>query len=298
MSRSRHYLVQHPRPPGPPSSRCTALGLEYDLDQNTISLPPEKVSALLDSLHDWQSRKFASEKDLCSLAGRLVYAASVVASGRLFLNRVLATKRRATTLGSPIILDSAFFDDISWWIDAIKSRNGITFLDFVSSSHIAKDASSNGWFGGLPGIGIFNFSKNEFIACSPPAHLCHLDIADLELLAHVIAGNLWGPEWDGQQITGETDSSTCFYLLQNGRTRHQIRLEMSRHFASSQVRFNFKWQTQWISTHLNVLPDALSRWGDPKYHRIFHDECAHLGIRNPVQRTISPEMFNFSSNFS
>ena len=73
---------------------------------------------------------------------------------------------------------------------------------------------------------------------------------------------------------------------------------MSRHFASTQVKFDFKWKTQWISTHLNVLPDALSRWGDPKYHRIFFDECARLGIVNPKQRPVSPEMFDFYSNFS
>ena len=68
---------------------------------------------------------------------------------------------------------------------------------------------------------------------------------------------------------------------------------MSRHFATSQVRHNFKWQTKWLSTHANVLPDALSRWGDAKYHKIFFDECARLGIHNPVQLTISPEMFKF-----
>ena len=81
----------------PPSSHCTALGLEYNLEANTISLPPDKVSSILKLLHDWRSRESASEKDLCSLAGKHVYAAGVIASGRLFLNRVLATKRIATS---------------------------------------------------------------------------------------------------------------------------------------------------------------------------------------------------------
>ena len=62
--------------------------------------------------------------------------------------------------------------------------------------------------------------------------------------------------------------------------------------------FNFKWQTKWISTHLNVLPDALSRWGDPKYHHVFFAECARLGIVDPKQRSVSPEMFDFNSDFS
>ena len=277
----------------PPSSRCTALGLEYDLDLNTISLPADKVSSLLEMLHAWLSKESASEKELASFAGRLIYAAGVISSGRLFLNRVLATKRRATSSGLNIILDEAFFDDVRWWISAINLRNGVTFLEFAATTHIAMDASSDGWTDGLPGIGIFNFTAKEFVTCPPPPHLQHLHIADLELLAHVLAGNLWGPSWSTHKITGETDSSACFYLLQNGRTRHQVRLEMSRHFSTTQVRHNFKWKTQWISTHLNVLPDALSRWGDPKYRKIFQEHCKKLGIHQPVQRHVTPEMFTF-----
>ena len=69
---------------------------------------------------------------------------------------------------------------------------------------------------------------------------------------------------------------------------------MSRHFATSQVKFGFKWQTRWISTHLNVLPDALSRWGSAKYRQIFADHCTKLGIVNPVQLHVSPDMFKFN----
>ena len=289
----RHSLSLTPVHLVPPSSRCTALGLEYDLEANTIALPPDKVSSILKLLEDWRSRESASEKDLCSLAGKLVYAAGVISSGRLFLNRVLATKRRATSSGLHIILDATFFADIDWWIEAISLRNGITFLESASTTHIAKDASSDGWYGGLPGIGIFNFSTNEYVACTPPPLFRDWIIADLELLAHVLAGNIWGSSWSGHVVTGETDSSACFYLLQNGRTRHQNRLEMSRHFATTQVRNNFQWKTKWISTHLNILPDALSRWGDPKYHKVFHDHCHLLGIVNPVQLHVSPEMFSF-----
>ena len=288
MSNTPGHLV-------PPSSSCTALGLQYDLEANTISLPASKVTALLSTLHAWRSKSQVTEKQLCSLAGRLVYAAGVITSGRLFLNRVLATKRRASTSGLDVILDAAFFEDINWWIDAIQLRNGVSFLEFSATTHVAKDASSDGWYEGLPGIGIFNFSNNEFVSCTPPPHLQSLIIADLELLAHVVAGNLWGPSWNGHQVTGETDSAACFYLLKNGRTRHQIRLQMSRHFATLQVEHNFKWETKWISTHLNVLPDALSRWGDPKYRKIFSDHFSKLGINNPVQRHVTPEMFYFET---
>ena len=276
----------------PPSAVCTALGLEYNLDKNTVRLPRDKLFALIDLLSSWMSRSEASEKNLCSLAGKLINAAAVVASGRLFTNRILATKRRATGLDVPVILDSAFKDDIAWWLEALHLRNGITFLEHHSTVHIAKDASSNGWYNELPGIGVYNFSNHEYIACTPPEHLRHLIIADLELLAHVLAANVWGSSWNGHQVTGETDSSACFYLLQNGRTRHEIRLKMSRFFASSQVKNCFRWKTQWIATEENVLPDALSRLGSKKYRDLFQAHCDKLG-GIPRQRHVHPEMFNF-----
>ena len=68
---------------------------------------------------------------------------------------------------------------------------------------------------------------------------------------------------------------------------------MSRHFATSQVKFGFKWETAWIPTEENVLPDALSRWSDEKYQSVFKEHCAKLGIRNPTRRQVSPEMFKF-----
>ena len=48
----------------PPSSSCTALGLHYDLEANTISLPSSKVTALLSTLHAWRSKTQVTEKQL------------------------------------------------------------------------------------------------------------------------------------------------------------------------------------------------------------------------------------------
>lgn len=55
----------------PPSTRCTALDLEYNLELINISLPVEKVTAMLDTLHEWMARRYATEKDLCGFGRRL-----------------------------------------------------------------------------------------------------------------------------------------------------------------------------------------------------------------------------------
>ena len=154
------------------------------------------------------------------------------------------------------------------------------------------DASTDGWYFDLPGIGIYNFSNHQYVSCTPPDHLRHLPIADLELLAHIVTANVWGAEWNGAHVEGFTDSSACFYLLSNGKSRYDIRLRMARFFAMCQVKLEFHWKTNWISTLENILPDALSRIGSEKYRQIFKTHSDNLGDI-PRERLVSPDMFNF-----
>ena len=82
----------HIPPPGPV---CIALDLQYDVDSSTISLPEDKVVAFTTLLKEWLDRPKATEKELASLPGKLLKAANGVFAGRLFPNRVLATKRQS-----------------------------------------------------------------------------------------------------------------------------------------------------------------------------------------------------------
>ena len=91
---------------------------------------------------------------------------------------------------------------------------------------------------------------------------------------------------------GKTDNRVSFYLFSNGRARDELRLHMARFVASQQVEHEFVWVPEWIPTHLNVLPDALSRLADPKYQRIFDEECARLGL-HPKRVKLLPEHFEF-----
>ena len=45
----------------PPAATCIALGLLYDLDNNIVSFPEPKLSALLKTIDDWLAKSHASE---------------------------------------------------------------------------------------------------------------------------------------------------------------------------------------------------------------------------------------------
>ena len=96
----------------------------------------DKVDALTEILAEWIRKTITTEHELAVLAGKLLFASQVISSGRLFLNRCLATKRRAAGHNGPIMLDSDFMADIRWWQSAIQLRNGISFLVPQATIHI------------------------------------------------------------------------------------------------------------------------------------------------------------------
>ena len=285
-------ISQTPGHVSPPSTECECLGILYDTERNTMQLPKDKVDALTDLLKVWVTKQTASEHELAVLCGRLLYASGVIFAGRLFLNRCLATKRRASRHTKPITLDEDFWADIKWWQAAIALRNGISFLVPDSSIHITLDASTNGFYGGLPGLGAYNHSTHQYFSAAPTPEYRDLCIADLELITHVVAVNMWGSEWKGAEITIHTDNQACWHLLRNGRSRDDQRLHMSRNVATNQIVNQWRLVSEWIPTSENTLADALSRVADRNQREKFQDHCDRLG-GIPRQRHVNPEMFKF-----
>ena len=285
-------ISQTPGHVSPPSAQCECLGILYDTDKNIMQLPQDKVDDLTEILSEWVRKTITTEHELAVLSGKLLFASQVIPSGRLFLNRCLATKRRAARHGGPIMLDSDFMSDIRWWQSAVVSRNGVCFLVPDATIHISLDASTDGWFQGKPGLGAYNHANHEYFAVTPPDEFSELTIADLELLAHVVSIHLWGSSWAGCEVAIHTDNQACWYLLTNGRSREDLRLRMSRTIATSGVESQFRLISKWIPTTENTLADALSRFGDPAQRAKFKEHCDQLaGI--PRQRDIRTQHFGF-----
>ena len=262
----------------PPATRCVALGLLYNLEDNTVSLPSEKVASMLSMLDDWIAATYATDRQLASLVGHLLYAANCIRSGHLLSSRVLATKRLAASINRPVLVDEACKADFCWWKAAISMRKRVSFLEHNSDIVVAMDASGNGWHK------VCRVLRDSTSPCrntgAAPCRiiLSSFDICDLETVCHVVSCHICGHTWNKKQILGQMDNQILFYLFTNGRARNELRLKMARFVASEQVRHKFIWKRQWIPTETNILPDALSRLGNLKYKDIFIQECERLGL--------------------
>ena len=150
--------------------------------------------------------------------------------------------------------------------------------------------STDGWWGGTPGLGGVNFFTGQFFKMGVPTEMESCPICDLELAAHVLCALIWGHEWSGLDIWGLTDSEPCEFFLKNGRSRSNRRLQMGRTFASLQLWGNFVWHPDGVRSVANVLPDCASRWRQAERRETFWRTCRDLNI-NPVERSITAEMF-------
>jgi hypothetical protein len=277
----------------PPSSVFIGLGIQFDIEANTISIPPHKLQEIMDVLLAWRFKLEANLRELQSLLGKLLFACKVIRSGRLMLSRMLATLRRAYLQGAVVRLDENFRLDLEWWLACISDWNGVSYLEFSDHSlTISLDASTDGAMGGGPGIGGFNWATNQWFKCSPPVDMAEWHISDLELLAHVVACHLWAPEWSGRKIWGLTDSEPAELLLRHGRSRINRRLAMARFVSSSEHKFDFMWISGPIRSKDNILADCASRWRDPERRETFWQTCLDLGIV-PSEVSVDLHMFSF-----
>ena len=268
------------------------LGILVDLDSNTLSIPHDKLEKGLLLLQDWMLRTQATLKMLRQLLGVLLHLSRVVRPGRLFLGRMLATLRRAQRLDRMVTLDRNFQLDVEWWVRNIRPWNGVSFLEFTDfNNKITLDASSNGYWNGRPGVGGFNYIRNEFFRCTIPDTLMWMEIADLELLAHLLAARLWGYSWRGLQIHGKTDSTPCEYLLRNGKSRVDHRLQMARVFSELQFQYQFIWIPDGIRSKANVYADCLSRWASKERRDTFFSLLEKEGRSRSKQVHVLPHHF-------
>ena len=281
----------------PPANEFVGLGVLFNLAKNTASLPAEKVSKTRKLIDLWMEKTDASLRELQKIIGSLMHCAKVVRSGRLHTNRMLDTLRRAYHI--PVVpLDSCFKADLEWWKDALVNWNGISTLAFTSHvNNIALDASTNGGIGGSPGLGGVNFRHKQFFHCNVPAHLLPMHINELELITHLVCVHLWAGMFSGTEVKGETDNESCRIFLNGGKSRVDDRLRMSRTLTHFEHVFDFKWISHRVTTHDNVLPDCLSRWGMPGMQELFWSQANSLGLADMVEVHVLDYFFDIDFRF-
>ncbi len=236
-----------------PCQDLVFLGIRINLADRVLSLPDDKLAALLSLLKEFSSRTSAIKRQIESLAGHLNFACKVVRGGRTFLHRIITLMNTVDDHNAEVELDDEFRLDVQWWLDFASEWNGkAVMLDPhpIDSRRFSVDASNRA---------VCAIFDNEFIIFEHDDITSSWHINDKECFGVFIAALRWGHLWQNCHIVVESDNSTTVAAINSGSCRSKNIMHMLRKLFGISARFNFHITAKHVPGILNTLADAGSR---------------------------------------
>ena len=143
-------------------SRIVFLGVDFDTQKLTMSVPGDKVQEIRSDLQMWVKRTTATRRELQSIIGKLFWVSKMVKHSRSFISRLLQQLRdiHGTTENKKVPLSPECKKDLTWWSMYLRTFNGVSAivndedsqqpLEFLMKSSFKVYAGdANLWGGGM-----------------------------------------------------------------------------------------------------------------------------------------------------
>ena len=253
-----------------PSTTMVFLGVHFDTDKMTMSVPQEKLQELRSDLEVWRRKSTAVRRDLQSLLGKLFWVSRVVRHSRPFMGRLLQQLRdmRDLTCSKKVPLSIDSRRDILWWSVYLRHFNGVTAifntddillsLDelMVSPCKVyAGDATlwgGGGWYGSQ----YWSMEFPDFLK-SP-----EIPVHTKEFWVLIASCRLWGDDWAGSTIYLFCDNDAVIDCIIYQKPRDPDLLSLLREFLYLVCMKKFVPIARKIDTKANYLADHISRCYD------------------------------------
>lgn len=235
----------------PPARTVEWLGINIDSANMTISIPPHKVQETLRVVNKYRARRSMTRKDLQSLIGRLIHIAKCVSPARLFVSRLLDALRETKT--KYIKISTQMKEDLEWFAEFCVGWNGIALIPPSDPDiTIAVDAS-------LTGVGASD-GVHAYAAQIAPDDKIIRNISEIEAINIAIAlHSFLDASYIGAHIRLLCDNAASVQVMQTGKGRNKVMIQVARYVWMLQAKFNFTISYDHIMGKDNKLADALSR---------------------------------------
>ena len=150
----------------PPSTRITCLGIDINIDNNTMSIAQDKVDEIYNECLAVSNKTVLSKQAFQSLLGKLIYIQKCVKPSRIFINRILHLFR-SNSHSRKIQLTPDFHKDIQWFLEFLPSFNGISYIHKPS----VDDSQSSFWMPVLQA-----WVQYGGVGCMPPLYTAVLTL--------------------------------------------------------------------------------------------------------------------------
>ena len=250
-----------------PSTLCKYLGILINSEEQTLSLPNDKLNKLHRELKFWSNRKTSTHKQMQILCGILNYCCKVIRGGRIYMHHMIKLLRLFNH-STRITLPAEFFDDLSWWREFSVRFNGeADFFDPVYNTHeLFTDACLTG-IGGHNDVDYFTgslhpseyddlyyYATNEYSykVFVPISHYTNINV--LELVAVLVAINRWE-----SRILINCDNLQVCYMLTKDRSSNDLANNILKSIFWWCVSNNTYISPCYLPSSANGRADTLSR---------------------------------------
>lgn len=258
-----------------PSTALTFLGIYVDCHHFELRLPAEKLTRLQDMVQTWAGRRSCTRKELESLIGHLVHAATVIPQGRVFLRQLFALLSLDRAHHHYLRLNAGTRADLEWWKVFLCEWNGTSFFPTtIPSIEVVSDAS------GVFGCGAFSIPHGWF-QLQWPADWQSISITVKELVPIVIAAALWGHQWSRKCICFRSDNMAVVDLLRSCSSQEALLMHLLRCLTFYSAFFRFQFRAAHVPGIHNSAADAISR-NNISLFLSFHPQSQYVPVSQSV----------------
>lgn len=242
-----------------PTTKLVFLGLEIDSVKQLISVPPAKLSAIVEKVKAAAIAKFLTLKKLQSLIGSLSFICRAIPPGRAFLRRLIDLTMGERRPWRKITLSKGAKSDLSMWLVFLRDFNGrAIFPDQYwmedKDMQLFTDASGSVGFGG--------FFRGKWFNGRWPSGLSggRKNIAWKEFFPILVAVVLWGESLSGRRIIIRSDNESVVAIINKQSSRCPEVMKLLRFFILQCLKLNILFAARHIAGKDNDIADALSRF--------------------------------------
>ena len=250
-----------------PATKMTYLGVQFDSEAMTMSVPPAKLTEIKSEIRLWLRRTTICKKELQSLLGKLFWVAKVVIHSRVFMGRLLNQLRIIHGLPDhkKVKLLDESRKDILWWAEYLEKFNGINIIvnddPIPLSFEQLLDSPFDICAGDATPTGGGAWHGNEYWSQKLPEYLQdpRIPIHLKEFWVLVVSCKQWGPSWTGRCMVLYCDNDAVVETVQKKKPKDPSMLSLLREFLFIVVSNKFFPVVRKIGTKENELADFVSR---------------------------------------
>ena len=277
-------LAESKKKAEPPTTQITYLGVQFNSEEMTMSVPPDKITEIKAEIGRWVRRTTITKRELQSLLGKFFWVAKVVKYARAFMGRLLVQLRSLASHkdSEKVKLTDESRKDILWWRAYLDKFNGISMI--VNDDPIPltlqqlMDHPYDIYAGDATPTGGGGWHGAEYWSEELPVHLRDpkLPIHIKEFWVLIVSAKLWGDTWTGRCIVMYCDNDSVCDTLVYKKPRDPGLLSLLREFLHLVVVKKFFPVVRKIGTTDNILADHISRRHDEDAAaKIFADYGLH-----------------------